>query len=273
MKKKFLILSLVVFIILLTTACEGDVTRALRHEGFNVAGDIECKMLYNGKEGEKIKYYTGSKLITEDGKIYDYSNERKFSSGSNCRLANTDLRVAALFDYSVFKATDGKIYLLTTNNGALEYQEVTDADNSYRIYNLLLTPADTVKVITADSTKGVYFVLKNDGNVYAYSIVQGDGNTASVSGTTVVYSKDDYGAPIVDFNYAGESAATFVRTNANKVYFMKPTNAKECSQYADVKCNYEMEESPTFEKYYDYILVYNGQTVITTYSRMFNAAT
>lgn len=269
MKKKLIVFCILLFVVFLSTACEGTVTRSLRHEGFNVSGDIVCKMLYNGKEGEKIKYLVGGKLIAEDGKIYELSMERKYQNGSNCRLANTSLRVAATFDSNVFKATDGKFYLLSTNNGANEYQEVTDQDNSYKIYDLLLRPDDTIKVVTADSTKGVYFVLKNDGNVYAYSISQGDGNSVSVSGTTTVYSKDSYGGAIVDFNYAGDSAATFVRTDANKVYFMKPTNAKECSQYADVVCNYEMEEAPSFEKYYDYILVYNGQTIITTYSRVF----
>lgn len=269
MKKKLSIVFIVVFVLLFATACKGTVTRTLRHEGFNVSGDIQCKMLYDGKEGEKIKYLAGDKLITEDGKIFDFSKEKAFSTGSNCRLADTDLRVVALFDNSVFKAQDGKFYLLSTNNDAIEYQEVISTDNYYKVYELLLKPDDTIKVITADSNKGVYFVLKNDGNVYVYSVTQGEGNSASITGTSVVYSKDDYGGQIVDFNYAGNSAATFVRTITNKVYFMKPTNSKECSQYADVVCNYEMEEAPFFEKYYDYVLVYNGQTVITTYHRVF----
>ena len=89
--------------------------------------------------------------------------------------------------------------------------------------------------------------------------------------TVIVYSKNDFLGDIVDFNYSGDSSATFVKTT-DRVFKMIATNKEDCNKYADIACTYEMVESLALEENSDYILAYNGHTLITTYKRIFTAA-
>ena len=53
---------------------------------------------------------------------------------------------------------------------------------------------------------------------------------------------------------------------------MKITNEKECKKYADVQCNFEMQEDTLFDDYKDKIIMYNGYNLLTSYGQMFNVA-
>lgn len=261
---------LLVIMILLCTGCEGDVTRAFRHEGFSVGGDFLCDPFYGKEATQKIKYLTGERIITTDGRIFEVSLGQKYSNGSNCKVADTNLKVVSIFDNRIIKADDGKLYLLNEENNTSAFTEVSTADNSYAIYVLLLGPEENVKAMTADGNNGIYYVLKTDGNVYGVTISKGDRDTApSIVGSVLVYNSQDYGGTIVDFGYWGNNAATFVRTT-NKVYRMRASNYDECSKYADIPCTYSMTEAPAFEQYQDYILAYNGSMIITTYKKTFS---
>ena len=164
---------------------------------------------------------------------------------------------------------DNKYYYLTSQNNVTQYSEVTATDNSYYIYDLLLKGDDVIKVVTGDSSTGLYYVLKTDGNVYGYIVTQADRNSPpAITSSTIAYNQEDYGGKIIDFNYAGNSTNTFVKTN-NKIYRMYVSNGENCSKYADVTCTYEMKEDKTLNEYSDRIIVYNGNTLITDYHRIF----
>ena len=158
MKKK-LGLIIIVFAVVLCSACEGDVTRAIRHDGFTIGSDFVCDAIFpkNKKDTdyEKVRYMTGSHIITEAGKIYEISPSQQYSNESNCRVADTSIEVVSIFDSKIVKATDGKFYYLTSEGQTGAYTEVTKEDNNYNTYNLLLGPEGTIKVVTADSNKGV----------------------------------------------------------------------------------------------------------------------
>ena len=271
--KKYFNIFVVLFIILLCSGCDGDVTRALRHDGFNVGTtEFKCDALTDSNSYEKPKFFTSNSIITDSGRIYDISLSQKFQNNENCKAAEVSVKVVAVFDNKIFKGDDGALYYLVADNNTSAYSGVTTSDNSYYLYELLLKPEGTIKVMTADSTNGIYYVLKSDGNVYGYTVNSSDRNAApSIAGTAVVYDKNDFGGTIVDFNYVGESIATYVRTEGS-LFRMKATNATECSQYADVPCDYQMVESEVFSEYSDSILAYNGSTLITTYGKIFTAA-
>ena len=265
-----LLLGMMAFI---CTACDGDVTRALRHDGFSVGGDIVCEAFIGENATETVKYLTSKHIITTSGRIYELSLGQQYSSKSNCRVADTNLRVEAIMDDIIVRGSDGKYYYLTNqNNGGGSYLEVTEDDNNYVIYDILLKPTDTIKVVTVDSRSGTYYALKSDGNVYEITISKKDsGGTFEVSGTNIIYSQSDYGGAIKDFGYHGENGATYVRT-ATSVYRFRAVNIEECSKYADVTCDYQMVEAASFGEYGDYILAYNGSLLITTYGKTFTVA-
>lgn len=268
--KFFVITFLVMFF---CSGCNGDVTRAIRHDGFTVGTtEFKCDSLMGNSSYEKVSLFTPNSLITDTGKIYNISLSQKFKNGSNCNAVDIAVKVVAVLDNKIFKADDGRMYYLVGDNNSEAYSQVTTSDNSYYIYELLLKPEGTVKVMTADSNNGIYYVLKTDGNVYGYTLGGTDRNsTPYIAGTTLVYSKDDFGGNIVDFNYAGESNSTFVRTEYS-AFRMVATNYEACTQYADEACNYEMVEIESFSKYGDNIFAYNGSTLITTYGKIFTAS-
>lgn len=273
MKKKIIVSFVLVLVILICTGCKGDVTRSLRHDGFNVGSDIVCDAFIGKEAVEKVKFLTATHLITTGGRIYELSLSQQYSNKSNCRVAETDLNVVSIFDDKIVKGSDGKYYsLVNQNNGEGAYKEIPENDNSYAIYDLLLKPNDVIKAVTVDSGSGTFFVLKSDGNVYEVVINKQNSNSApEIVGTNVYYSADDYQETITDFGYKGTNGATFVRT-LNHVYRFSASNKEECSKYADIACDYKMVEAPSFADYSDYILAYNGSLVITTYGKVFSVA-
>jgi len=277
MKNKFKIFVLLFIVMFCCSGCNGTITREIRHSGFSLEGsEFKCTPLMPANDEDlyytKTKYLTGSLMITENGKIYEVSLGQYFSNEQNCREADTEIEVVAIMDDNVVKSSNGKYYYLEESNEKKAYSEVLTTDKEYSLYKILFSDVNNVKIITVDNNTGSYYVLKNDGMIYNYVITKPE-NQANykIVKSDVVYSKSDYDSNIIDFNYAGESLSTFIRTE-NKVYRMKGTNMEECQKYADVKCKYELKEDPVFETYKDKILVYNGNTIIATYGKMFSVS-
>ena len=80
-----------------------------------------------------------------------------------------------------------------------------------------------------------------------------------------------YSSDIIDFNYAGNNLNTFIKTK-NRIFRMRVTNAKECGKYADVACQFSLQEDPIFVEKKDYIIAFNGTTLITNYKQVFTVA-
>ena len=277
MRKKICFIFLFVFVGLLCSGCDGNITRVIRHAGFTLSGTFECGKFFPVNKGDttydRIRYFTGTHLIDEDGKIYELSLSKKYYNEDNCLAADTSIKVIAIFDNRVVKSMDNKYYYLSGQNNVPGYSAVPTSDNSYAIYDLLLKDANVVKAVSADTSQGLYYVLKTDGNIYGYTIsAQNRDTPPRIVGTQIAFNKSDYdGTYIVDFNYAGNSLNTFVRTEA-KLYRMRMTNGKECTKYAGVECQFEMREDPIFEKYNDRIVTFNGSVLITDYKKMFTVA-
>lgn len=262
----------------MVVGCNGNITREIRHGGFSIGGDFKCSEFMPASDEDvyytKIKYFTGSHLITEKGKLYEVSLERKFSNDSNCRVVDKDITVEGIFDNRIVRSNDGKLYTIVSDRDLAAYSEVGEAYQNYKLYKLLLGDPTNKKVVSVNSSTGEYLVLKNDGNVYEY-IVTRESNQQNanykVLGSKIIYNKNDYNGNIVDFGYAGDNLATFI-LNDTKLYRMRVKNNADCSKYADIACQYEMQEDPTYETYRDKIIVYNGTTLITTYGKMFTVA-
>ena len=96
-------------------------------------------------------------------------------------------------DNKIIKGEDDKYYYLEAQNNVPSYTEVPDTDNSYEVYDLLLKDSDVIKVITANSSTGEYYILKTDGNIYSHTITKKDHNTPpQVTAISTVYNKNDY---------------------------------------------------------------------------------
>jgi len=277
MRNKLFQIGIIILLLLVCcTGCDGNVTRDIRHAGFAVGGKFVCNPFYAEKKDEvareKILYFTGSHLINTDGKIYELSLSQTYANGQNCKEADTSIRVKAIFDNKIVKASDGRYYYLVAQNNIPSYTEVPTTDNSYLIYDILLREEDVVKVITADNSIGLYYVLKVDGNIYGNIVNSQDRNTPPrLVSTQIVYDMTDYEGRIIDFGYAGNSLNSFVKTE-DKIFRMRMKNPEECLKFADIECQFEMREDPIFEEYKDRIISFNGATLITDYKMMFTVA-
>ncbi len=274
MKKKFCFLSLIV--LFLVVGCNGSITRDIRHGGYTISGQFSCSEFMPASDEDvyytKIKYYIGSHIVTEKGKLYEVSLEKKFTNNSNCRVVDKDITVQSIFDNKIVRSEDDKIYTLYSDNNMLAYSEIGEGNQNYKLYKLLLGDKTNLKVITANGSIGSYYVLKTDGNVYNYivdKVSKGQNPDLKVSSSTIVYNKNDYNGVIIDFGYAGDSVNTFILTD-QELYRMRIKNFDECNKYADIPCQFEMQKDETYTTYKDKIITYNGTTLITTYGKMFS---
>ena len=269
--KKFKLLFLFIFMMFICTGCgNSEMNRDLRHSGFQMDDEpFNCDALIpkRDKEFEKIKYLGSNYVITTNGVIHEISFGQKFSNDKHCMRAKTDLTVEAIIGENVFRAKDNKIYYFKGNNGAAAYTEVPYTDSNYSTYAYFLGQLDVVKVQSVGNSS--YYVLKNNGTVYNY-VIKKDRNGISPQGTpAAVYTAENLGSKIIDFNYAGDqSEATFVRTE-DKIFRNEALNRKDCKEYVDIQCEYEFAEDATLTKYYDRIMAYNGSILITDYLKVF----
>ena len=250
-----------------------SITRTIRHSGFNVAGNsFKCSSIFDKKDetiNDKVRFYIGNYIITENGNIYETSLSKVYSNDMNCKRPDFDKKVYAIFDLSIIKAEDNKYYYVGGSEDVPSYSEVTTADEDYSLYDVLLKDKSVIKVSTINAKEGLYYVLKSDGNIYQYRVLKGDNKVSYLDSSILLYDKNDYDSDIIDFNYNGSSSTTFIRTD-NHIFRMKITNSEKCYKYVDISCNYEMKEDDNLTKVRDRILAYNGSTLITTYGSIFN---
>lgn len=269
MQKKLKILLISLFV-LLCSGCNADATRDIRHAGFSLSGvEFECSMLLPSDSGyDKTRFLDTNFAITTDGTVYQLSLSQVYSNEMNCKKANFSHKIDAVFDNRIGRSEEGKFYYLVTNGENAAFTEVTNSDSSYELYKLILGDKSIIKVITIDQNAGHYYVLKDDGNVYDYLVSKNNG-LFSLTSFSIVYNKSNYNSEIIDFNYAGKSPSTFIRTS-DEIFKMTALNSDECLKYADVKCQYEMLKSELLTEHIDKILGYNGSFLITTYGKEFN---
>ena len=138
---------------------------------------------------------------------------------------------------------------------------------------MLLKDATNVKIVSGNSNSGEYYALKRSGDIYKYTITRDNSTRVeNITNTTLVFDKKDYGgSKIIDFNYAGNSLNTFIKTE-DKVFRMRVSNADTCNKYADVACQYKIMEDELFQEYGDRIIFFNGSYLITDYGKKFSVA-
>lgn len=276
MKKKIKIMGLFLCILFLCCGCDivnSSTTRDIRHAGYGVSNvEFTCPSLFPSKNGyEKIKFFTNTYAITVDGKFYALSLGKKYQNNLNCKVPEQfmEKEMTAIMDNKVVKTSDGKLYYIASGDNAA-YTMVPENDSEYAVYKLLFADESILKVMTVDSSNGYYYALKDDGNVYNIVILKNNGNVTQAS-SSIVYGRSAYGGNIIDFNYAGSSPATYVRTET-QIFRMVAQNKEECSKYADVPCTYKIALDENLTKHQEKILGFSGNFLLTNYGKQFSAA-
>ncbi len=268
---KYIILFLIVVVLVGCDYKYASFTREIRHSGFSLSSySFKCPPVYNKEDGtgDKPRFYIGNYILTESGVLYETNLGKQYSNNMNCKKPNFSEKIDAIFDLKIVKAEDGQYYYLNGSEEVPAYSVVPQSDEDYELYNILLKESSVVRVVTVNSKGGIYYVLKNDGNIYQYNIYM-ENNEWLLDTTELAYSYSEFGSKIIDFNYNGSNSTTYIKTETS-YYRMMVTNQEKCSKYADVACDYKLKLDEGLKGTYDKILAYNGSTLITTYGKIFN---
>ncbi len=276
MKKRIKLVVIFIGVLFLCGGCDmanANVTRDIRHSGYSVSSaEFECPALLPSDKGyERIKFFSNTFAITTEGRFYELSLAKKYQNGTHCKLTEnmSNVKVKAIFDNKVVRTSDGKMRYIVRNGDSPAYSEVPMTDGYYALYRLFFNDVSIIKVQTVDSNAGYYYALKEDGNVYKYTVVKDNNGYTPVSNVHV-YKKSVYGDQIIDFNHAGNASGTYIRTKS-EIFRMKAQNAEECSMYADVTCEYKIEKDDNLSKHQDRMIGYSGTFLITDYGKEFSA--
>ncbi len=277
MKNRIRLVFSLLVVCLLITGCNGTITKDIRRNGYTVDdGKFNCGFFINKSKEERavdtVRYLTDNYIISEKGFIYEITLSGVYSNGMNCKKGgNIDGNVVAIMDQSIVKSSNGAFYYLDTNESAMKYTKVPEEDENYQIYYLLMKEANVKKVVTVNSNVYSYYVLKTDGSIHNVHLKKDkDTDKISILSDVEEISSSLYGGGIIDFGFAGESLATYYRTN-DKIVTMKAQNSKDCNKYVDVPCQYALANDEVLTKYKDNIIAFNGKTLITDYGRIFTA--
>ena len=273
--KKIFKISFVFILILLCTACNGNITREIRHDDFSMEGQFICKNYYPSSRDDndynKIKYFLGNYFIDTNGLLYEVSLGQKYSNEENCKQSEFLYTIDGVFNSSVVRTTANGYFSLVDGNGVSKYAQIDSSNEKIGLYDILLGDHSVLKVVSVDENAGKYYVLKDDGNVWEYVVLKDNNGPYYLASTNIVFDKNKYDSDIIDFNYAGNDLSTYL-TTSNKIYRMSYTNKDACMKYADIDCTYELREDLVLSKYKDIIIGYNGNTLITSYKQVFSVS-
>ena len=268
---------LIIILCFCITGCKGDVTRTIRHAGFNLsASEFVCDYFVSKSENssynKKMKFLDSNFIVDESGTVYDLSLSKVYSNNQNCRVSNFTIPIVAILDNNIGMGSDLKYYYMNASNSVSAYSEVSVSDSAYSLYDVLFKIPLVVKIVTVDQSSGVYYLLKSDGNIYKYVVTRSDAQSPfSIVSSEVVYSKENFGF-IIDFNYSNNAIATTYILSDEKFYRMVMTNKEECSKYADVECRFDLKNDLDLLEQRQYIVGYNGSLLITNYGKVFTVA-
>ena len=268
---------LIIVLCFCVTGCKGDITRTIRHAGFNLStSDFVCDYFVSKDENnfnnKKMKFLGSNFIVDEDGNVYDMSLAKAYSNNQNCRVSNFSVPIVAILDNTIGMGNDLKYYYMNASNSVSAYSEVSVSDSSYGLYDVLFKIPLVVKIVTVDQSSGTYYLLKNDGNIYKYVVTRSDAQSPfSIVSSEIVYSKENFGF-ITDFNYSNNAIATTYILSDEKFYRMVATNKDECSKYVDVECQFDLKNDLDLLEQRKYIIGYNGSLLITNYGKVFNVA-
>ena len=136
-KNYFKMLILGVFVLMFCTACNGNVTRSIRHDGFAVSNKIKCEMFFHegASSYNMIKFFTGSHIIDQNGKIYEVSLSQTYQNGQNCKDSGKNIIVKSIMDNNIVRGADNGYYYLNGSGQTSPYTKISESDNNYAVYN------------------------------------------------------------------------------------------------------------------------------------------
>lgn len=268
MKKKMIFITLLIPII---TGCQGNITRDIRHAGFNLSDEkFTCEELIptDDKNMPIVTYIDENYAINEDNELFQISIGKKYSNNKNCKKTKSVGKVVSTIDNKILKSVDNKLYYAPTTNTIIK--EILPTDENYILYQTLTNDPTIKKVQTIDNQKGIYYILKEDGNIYEYNLLKDINlNTYQITNTKILYNKEKYDGMIIDFNYNfNNQNAIFVKTK-NTYYRMLTQNEEECTKYIDVACEYKMKKDELLNSNKESIVHYNGSILYTDYNKIF----
>lgn len=200
---------------------------------------------------EAIDLNPNDKLfITKNNELYQYSTDKIFSNGKNCKKVDTDIKMQKFIDDKVIVDVNNNLY--TYVNDKLTELKVPsrNADDSEKIdfSSAVIGPGQlqslnekdykNISYVNYEFRKYYYFHLKN-GNVYNYRVSFNDSNETVMKDYPSLSDQE-----LVQLD-ADENIELFIdgTIKTNKGYYLfenRIMNKEEVEKFADAKPEYKM---------------------------------
>ena len=180
-------------------------------------------------------------FIAINGEVYDISFNSLEKGKQNCEKKKFDTKIKSHID-NIVVGEDGKYYAIYDN-----LAEKEDVSFSIGIEDIV--------------QKSYQFILKKDGNIY----FQENPDDQKV---VLKYKKSDVKGNIQSFSvinsdYVENEERKIVIMTDKAIYYTRATNKKECKNYADIKCEYQLVKDKILSRFRKYILYVDDTAIIT----------
>ncbi len=194
-------------------------------------------------------------FITNSGELYEYSDKKYSSTDNNCRKVETDV----LFDKVVMNtiiSKDGNFYSFHDGNlKKITNDEIEKGRGWYGIdqmeIKLYKTNNNIFYLFTKDLSGTETYVYVDNNNIYS---VYYDYETNKISENLLYTLKNE---EIINNITNG-----YITTNKG-YYRYGVINQKECSEYADIKCEYGLVLVDTIDNCSNEIFYISNELIVT----------
>lgn len=264
MKKKISLFILCGFILLGVCGCGKEKNEVSNSNNVNPALNNTCSLTeysveYSGKdfycpEMSEIKQGGGGFFITNDGKLYEYSNKKYSTTENNCKKVETDVVFDKIIRDTLI-SKNGDFYSYNYSNlKKITNQEIEQGRAFYGINQM------EIELYKLNSNIFfLKFIDTNNPEIYGYV----DGNNVY----SITYDWDNKKANekllyIFKDDEIIENLTNGYIITSKGYYVYDITNKNECQRYEDVECEYGLVKVETKSNCEDSIIYVNDMLLV-----------
>lgn len=240
--KKILICSIMTCFIILVTGCtitKEKVEETKKSEKQceitkKVKSTIKCPEMIN------IKQSGAGFFITEEGKLYEYSNKEYSKTNTNCKEVETNIVFDKIISLDTLVTKEGEFYSYSSSNLTKGSPAKVSLGMTPEITIYLTNPnIEFLGYAGSDARETYGYVKENKFHSITYDYI----NNTQTDEELYTFDSDEFVVKITN---------GYVSTNKN-YYNYSIINKKECKKYADIECKYGLVPVDTIDNCSDII--------------------
>lgn len=268
MKNKMILVTLIIFGMFLITGCEKkiDVSNNLKEpdkfeklkeklESVEWSCEISVSDIKTIKDNGMMELQP-KMFITYNGDLYQFSVDKKYSNGTNCKKYDFNEKFENFYIYP----NDRYLSLLVTTTG--DFKDLDEDGNLVDFYSLVPKEYNAYieKIYNENHNNYVKYITGHYGYYNVYNIKDNKVFLKQISDSGRYKNEELFAEFPNNENFISLNGRVF-KTNKN-YYRVDITNEKECNEYEDVNCIEGLVKFDDLENEYENISYFNGNYII-----------